>query len=89
MNQELYTNLKRRLSTRQNKFCKARAVYLDRKSRENVDALKAAAHQLEKEAEYGLAQFAEHGYPDQWCRWEVAKNDAESTARYAEVTCFH
>lgn len=88
MNQKLYSTLKRRLSTRSNQFSKARHTYLDRKTRENADAMVTAAKHLQKEAAYGLAQFAEHGHPDQWHRWENAKDDATIAMRHAEVTCF-
>ena len=36
----------------------------------------ASACALQDEARHGLDYFDAHGYPDEWHRWQVAREDA-------------
>lgn len=68
--QKQYTRLKTRLTTKINKFNKAKAGSDDA---EIVKAGKA----LQVETSEALSTFADSGYPDDWHRWERAKEDAQ------------
>lgn len=81
LTQAEYRRLKTRLTTRENKFKKAVAAHQAARpmpTATHVDVLLAAAKQLRAEAVYGLEQFEKLGHPDQWSRWERAKDDAQS-----------
>lgn len=41
-------------------------------------------HALLKEAEHGLAVFREKGFPDDWHRWECARDDAQLTIKFGK-----
>jgi hypothetical protein len=81
LTQAEYRRLKTRLTTRENKFKKAAAAHREARpvpSATHCEVLLEAAKQLRAEAVYGLAQFEKLGSPDQWSRWERAKDDAQS-----------
>ncbi len=77
LTQKEFSTLKRRLTTRQNKWKKAEALLRAKSHDRDLQAdVVFHAKQLKAEAEYALNIFAEKGYPDAWHRWENAKDDA-------------
>ena len=67
-----YSNLKRRLTTAQNKV----------KNAPEGDKKKAAAQAVVAEAERAEGIFNTKGHPDDWSRWERAKEDAQMVIRF-------
>jgi len=77
LTQAEFKRLKTRLTTKQNKLAAAlQAQQGKTETRASREAVCAAAKQVMAEADYANAIFAAKGAPDDWARWERAKDDA-------------
>jgi hypothetical protein len=71
LTQSEFTSLKRRLTQAQVKLKNATAS-----GYQSHEAIEEAADKLIAEADRAFRIFEEKGYPDDWARWERAKDDA-------------
>lgn len=83
LTQQEFVNLKKRLTMRQNRLTKAKTAW---KAKEYDKDLKAAvvtqAKQVIAECDYAQNIFETKGSPDDWARWQRAKDDAQFLIRH-------
>jgi hypothetical protein len=77
LTQKEYRRLKTRLTRRLNDF--------NDKARWGNNDRREMAARVYEEAVYGLDIFVDRGYPDNWHRWERAKEDAAYWIAYEDA----
>lgn len=78
LTQEQFVRLKKRLTFRLNRMKKAKAALVGKScNRELQDKVVFEADQLVKEVDYAMNIFQSEGHPDDWARWERAREDAK------------
>jgi hypothetical protein len=88
LTQEEYRRLKTRLTTRVNRLNKLSQPVRDVPSlpKPKREDLVKEANQLIAECAYAQGIFDTKGSPDDWSRWERAKEDAQSLIQRAQPT---
>jgi hypothetical protein len=82
LTQSEFVNLKKRLTMRQNRLTKAKTAWKAKShDRDLQAAVVAQANQVIAECNYAQNIFDTKGAPDDWARWERAKDDAKTLIR--------